>query len=478
MPTASQINQLVAAGRLAEARRQLDKAGPEVASDPVTRRAAARLALGEGRGDDAVGIMRELLERESDPRDAELLAVMLRHLQRHEEGIRYCREWLERWPDRPELLCQASDHLEAVGRSGEALEHLRRAVEVDADRGSAWYRLTMLGDYDWMHGHRERLLAPAGPERGLKDRYSKEFAAGRYLEKQGRWDEAFERLSRGNELRRSLQPYDFKRKVDAARTVMDDWASQDWTRAAPGHESRAPIFVVGMPRSGTSMVEQIVDSHPDVRGIGESLMLRQEIAGTLRASREPVSRIDWRAPAQRYLDRVRALTGDTPRFIDKMMFNFNTLGFIRRMFPNAHIIHCRRDTIDICISCFRTCFESPELSYNLRELGWFYGCYEGMMAFWQEQFPEAITEVRYETLVASPREQIARLLEALDLEWNEACVAFHENPRNVKTASMYQVRQPAHTASVGRAEPYRRYLAPLEEGIEEARSWMRRDAAA
>lgn len=476
MPTGKQLEEMVRQGRLPEVRRHLARPGVP-ARDPDVQRAGAALALREGRFDDAARIYRALLEAHDDPADAEALGWVLLQAGRYEDAAESYRAWAGRWPERAIFLSGLADSLDALGEVEEARGALRRAVETDPDSGGAWYRLTTLGDYDWLHDRSKRLLEPAAPDRSLPDRYAKEFAAGCYLEKQGRWDEAFQRLSRGNELRRGARQHDFRRKIDAARRVMDDWEAQDWSGALPGHDSGAPIFVVGMPRSGTSLVEQILDSHPGVRGIGESGVLQQEIARTLQSSRQPVARLDWRPAAERYLERVRPLAGDAERFVDKMMFNFNTIGFIRRMFPYARIIHCRRDPLDTCISCFRTNFASQELSYNLTELGWFYGYYEGMMAFWQEQFPDALIEVSYERLVADPDRRIRRLLEDLDLPWSEACLGFHRNPRQVRTASKYQVRQPAHTASIGRAAPYRAYLGPLEEAIEQARGWMRREAA-
>lgn len=475
MPTGKQLQEMVRQGRFPEVRRHLARPGV-TAVDPDVQRARAALAYWEGRFDDAAGIYRALLETHDDPADAAALGRSLYQAGRFREAVEGYRAWAGRWPERAIFLLGLGDSLDAVGETEEARLALRQAVEIDRDSGSAWYRLTALGDYNWLHGRRERLLAPANPDRNLPDRYAKEFAAGRYLEKQGRWDEAFRRLSRGNELRRGGQQYDFRRKIDAARLVMDDWAAQDWSEAPPAHESRAPIFVVGMPRSGTSMVEQILDSHPEVRGIGESNALSQEIAGTLRGSREPISKLDWRPAAKRYLERVAPLAGDARRFVDKMVFNFNTIGFIRCMFPNASIIHCRRDPLDTCISSFRTNFDRRELSYNLTELGWFFGYYEGMMDFWQERFPDAIIEVSYERLVHDPRRRIAGLLEALGLPWSEHCLEFHKNPRRVRTASKYQVREPVHTASIGRAEPYRGHLAPLEKAIEQARGWMRPEA--
>lgn len=476
MPTGKQLQEMVRQGRLSEARQYLSEfVAP--ASDPEFQRARAALATRERRFDDAVQIYDALLDSHDDPTDAESLGGLLLQAGRREEAISRYRAWLDRWPGRSIFLCGLGDSLESVGNIEEARLTLRRAAEIDSDCGGAWYRLTMLRDYDWLHGQRDRLLKPAAQARYLPDRYSKEFAAGRYLEKWGEWDDAFQRLSHGNELRRGSHQYNFRKKIDAARLVMRDWDAQDWTRALPGHESGAPVFVIGMPRSGTSLVEQILDSHPEVRGIGESGALQQEIARTLRSSREPVSRLDWRATASRYLVRVSPEVGAANRFVDKMVFNFNTIGFIRRMFPNAWIVHCRRDAFDTCISCFRTCFANLAMSYNLRELGWFFGYYEGMMHFWQTQFPEGVIEVNYEQLVNDPREHISRLLEELNLPWSDNCLEFHRNRRMVKTASMYQVRRPTYTASIGRAKPYREYLGPLQEGIDEARRWMRQVGA-
>lgn len=472
MSTGKQLQEMVQQGRLSEVRQYLSRSVAP-ASDPEFERARAALATREHRFDDAVQIYDALLDSHNDPADAESLGGLLLQAGRREEAISRYRAWVGQWPGRSIFLCGLGDSLESVGNVEEARLVLRRATEIDSDCGGAWYRLTMLGDYDWLHGQRDRLLEPADQARNLPDRYTKEFAAGRYLEKLGKWDDAFQRLSHGNELRRGSQQYNFRKKIDAARLVMRDWGAQDWTRALPGHESNAPVFVIGMPRSGTSLVEQILDSHPEVRGIGESGVLQQEIARTMRNSREPVSRLDWRATAIRYLERVRSEVGTASWFVDKMVFNFNTIGFIRRMFPNASILHCRRDPFDTCISCFRTCFASLAMSYNLRELGWFFGYYEGMMDFWQTQFPNGIIEVNYEQLVNDPHEQIGRLLEDLSLPWSENCLEFHRNRRMVKTASMYQVRQPTYTASIGRAEPYRQHLGPLYEGIDEARGWMR-----
>lgn len=479
MPTAKQVQSLVRKGRLKEARRCLAQMDAATARKPATRRARAMLAMQERRYSEAATLYQSLLSgSRPDRRDAEGLGFALLNLERFEQAREHYLRSLEQWPEAPELLRGLADSHSALGETEDARDALRRAVTLDQASGGAWYGLTMLGDYGWLHEHRESLLDAHKLARTPSDQYSAHFAAGRYLEKQGEYDAAFERFRLANELRRQWGALHIERKIAAAQTVMADWDTQDWSSTPPGSESAAPIFIIGMPRSGSSLVEQILDSHPDVAGVGEASYLQQEIGRTLRASNAPVSRLDWADAAQRYLTRVLPTIGKTARFTDKMLFNFNTVGFIRLMFPNARIVHCRRDPMDTCIACFRTDFRHLFLSYTLRELGQFYGYYEGMMDYWRDRFGKAIVDIRYEDLINDPKGEVERLLSELDLPWSDDCLAFHENPRIVSTASMQQVRQPLYRSAVGRAEPYRKHLGPLLEGMEDARRRMRPKASA
>lgn len=478
MEAARHFCNLVEQNRLTEAKRFLAQTDEDVSEDPRVRRARAVMAWREGDPDEAIDIYRSLVDAHADPADAEALGGLLLRTGRFDEAAAAYRGWTRRWPERREFQGGYADSLESAGDKEAAKAVLRRIVDREPGAGRAWYRLSMMGDYDWIHERRRQLLAEDDGTGDLADRCAREFAAARYLETRGEWDEAFRRLQQANELRRTVGTLNIRKRISAAVTVMRDWTAQDWDAAAPGHPSGAPIFIVGMPRSGTSLLEQILDSHPEVEGIGERPYMQQEIARTLRESRLPVARLDWAAAGERYLERVREVAGEVGRFADKMFFNFNTVGFIRRIFPNAHIVYCRRNPLDTCIACFRTDFNSLELSYDLRELGWFYGYCEGMMTFWRQQFGGSITEVRYEDLVAEPRERIAELLESLGLPWSEQCLKFHENPRVLRTASIYQIRRPVYTDAVGRARHYRHHLRPLEEAIEEARGWMRPPAQA
>jgi len=474
MPTAKRLYRLVTHDRLDEARAFLASADPSVISEPLALRARALLAEKENRLDDAVDAYRAVAEQTGDETDAVRLGVALLTSERYSEAHEIFRRWAERQPDNAGMWSGVGDSLAALGRVQESREALRRAVTLDPDSGGAWYVLTTLGDYDWLHERRDTLLAACDPRRDIVDRAAREFAAGRYLEKSGEWEAAFERLKRGNDLRRRRDELHIGRKIEASRLVMDDWDRQDLSAVAGCHAEPAPIFIIGMPRSGTSLVEQILDSHPDVHAIGERRYLKDEVGATVRASRAPIAELDWRSAGERYLERVRALTGDTRHITDKMMLNFNIVGFIRLMFDNVRIVHCRRDALDTCVSCYRTSFKETSLSYSLRELGQFQGFYESFMAFWQARFGEIFVNVQYEDLVSDPPDQVARLLESLGLPWSDRCLDYHDNRRIVATASMQQVRRKPYKTSIGRAEPYRKYLGPLIEGMEDARARMAR----
>ena len=240
-----------------------------------------------------------------------------------------------------------------------------------------------------------------------------------------------------------------------------------------GTESDLPVFVVGMPRSGTTLVEQILASHPQVHGAGE-LPDIGTIASTIPKhlpdgasypagiSKAPEGLL--KGFGESYLKRVRELAPDAKRIVDKMPVNFNHLGLIATMFPNAQIIHCRRDALDTCLSCYFQNFANGQnYAFDLVHLGLYYRWYERLMAHWNRVLPGRIFEVSYEELVAKPKKVAPALVGHCGLEWDPACIEFHKSERPIKTASRWQVRQPLYKTSIKRAKPYKKHLAPLIE---------------
>ena len=255
---------------------------------------------------------------------------------------------------------------------------------------------------------------------------------------------------------------DTSRRLSAIAARAVEFASDP----APGARlSELPIFIVGMPRCGSTLVEQILASHPDIHGGGELLQSRALFEAGLASSAQS------QVPAQAAMDqvadavlaRLRRAAAAAQRVVDKDLTNFLHLGIIHRVFPRARIIHCRRDPLETCFSAYtRLFFGSFGYVYQMDELGRYYRDYHALMKHWRSALPRhAFTEIDYETLVMQPESETRRLLDFLGLDWNDRCLRFFESGRTVSTSSATQVRQPIYRSSLRRAEPLRAHLEPL-----------------
>ena len=244
-----------------------------------------------------------------------------------------------------------------------------------------------------------------------------------------------------------------------------------------GDPSDVPVFVLGMPRSGTTLTEQIIASHPDVHGAGELRDLmqvaQQQVSNGLfqtfpdsLADLTPQTLSAW---GRQYVDGLRQRAPDARRITDKMPANYLALGLIPLILPHAKIIHVKRNPVDTCVSCFTRLFNRhQDATYDLAELGRHYASYARLMQHWREVLPAGtFHEVQYEELVANTEQQARALIEYCGLEWNEACLDFHKTKRNIRTASVTQVRQPIYASSVERWRHYEKYLGPLLAGLGE-----------
>jgi hypothetical protein len=297
------------------------------------------------------------------------------------------------------------------------------------------------------------------------------FALGRMREDAGRFDDAFAAYAAGNRARAGLFVLD-ESKADAwlerTRAAFDATLLAAHPRR-PASDRRVPVFVVGMPRSGTSLIEQILASHPDVHGAGEVPDLRDVVATRLgdpqgwpeRAGR--LSAAALREMGGAYLDRVFRRAPQATHVVNKTTLNYRHVGLIRMLLPQARIIHALRDPMDSCFSCFTHLFDGDNLpySYDLRTLGRYYVRYAKLMRHWRAVVPDAVLDVRYEELVNDTEGQVRRTLDHLGLEWNAACLDFHRNRRVVETASRAQVTRPIYRDSVARWRRFEAHLQPL-----------------
>ncbi len=304
-----------------------------------------------------------------------------------------------------------------------------------------------------------------GEETSNNDKMLLHFGLGKAFLDIGDSEQAFDHLDAGNRMKRATLRYDA-----AAATA---WMAEIATVMSPallhglsGHGVSAtlPVFVLGMPRSGTTLVEQILASHTAVHGAGE-LNHVQRLAGKIGypAAMATLPPAHLAELGQAYLDAVRPLAAGKTYVVDKMTANFMYAGLIRLILPDARIIHCRRDAVDTCLSCYSKLFNAEQsFCYDQAELGQFHLDYQMLMAHWRETLPAShFLEVDYEAVVADVEAQTRRMLAFLGLPWDPACLAFHDTKRMVKTASVNQVRRPIYRSSAGRWRPHAERLGPL-----------------
>jgi len=302
------------------------------------------------------------------------------------------------------------------------------------------------------------------------------FCAASLLDKLGRYDEAFERATIAHRL--CGVTYDPQRAERVMGDLMEFFNRPNLRRLPHAmHESELPVFIVGMPRSGTSLLEQILSSHPSIHGAGElswlfrcyeSLVRRcPPNTLTLSAAFDHLARADLEAVAEEYLQPLAALNPKAKRIINKQPANFLHLGLVKLLFPFSKVIYCHRAAEDTCLSCYMTDFASGhDFTHSLPSLGHYYRQHELMMAHWKSVLNLSILDVRYEEVVADLEGQTRRILQFLELPWDEKCLRFHENKRFIATASNRQARLPIFRSSVGRAKHYDRHLGPLREALE------------
>lgn len=365
--------------------------------------------------------------------------------------------------------------LTSLGRMEDAGEHLRRAIEL---------RIALPAAYnDFAHSRKftekpvelaSILTELSDPRLDLEGARQLHHAAGKILNDLQRYEEAVEHFKKGKQA--AAHKFDLESYRSWVDSMIDVFSPEMLAgRTSYGSSSEVPVFVLGMPRSGTTLTEQICASHPSVHGAGELSKLRRIANGiglrtgateTLRRTVLSITPELSSTLAAEHLSYLRELAPNALRVVDKTPHNFELIGLICLLFPRARIIHCRRDAIDNCVSCFALNF-SEEHSYNsdLRVLGLYYREYDRLMSHWKKVFPGRMLESRYETLIADQEAQSRRLIDYLGLPWDEACLRFFERDGSVNTPSRWQVRQPIYTSSVKRWKNYETQIQPLIQSL-------------
>lgn len=417
-------------------------------------------------------------------------ADALRDLGRYEEALASIESALQIRPGEAAGFNSRGIILGMLGRFDEARADYRRAIALAPGTGMYYRNLVQAGaleDRDPALGAMQNLLQH-GDTLAVEDRVTLHFALGEAWEKLGRHDASFAHYRQGNQLQRRRIAY-----PEAATLALFDWYRSTFTPAFlqahrnPAIESKdgtdassdAPIFVIGMPRSGSTLIEQILDSHPAIFGAGERRDFVKATAAFVAAHHDGrseqqtlanMSATDLSELGRDYLRRIAAIPAYQPaqhrRFVDKALLNFIHVGLIHLALPNARFIHSRRAPIDTCLSCYSKLFDEVPFSYDLGELGRYYRAYDALMAHWRAVLPPGVMlEVDYEALVDDFDAQARRMIAHCGLEWDAACAAFHRNPRAVATSSAEQVRQPLYRHALKRWQPASDVLQPLLDGL-------------
>jgi tetratricopeptide (TPR) repeat protein len=412
------------------------------------------------------------------------LGNALLRLGRRDEAVGSFERALRLAPDSAEVRTGWGNALVDLGRLDEAVAQFREALRLRPGHVPAYGSLGDLareGCYAFSSEevrHLRDLLD--GDDLAPQQRALLHFTLASTLERRGEYDEAFQHYRQGNDLNRQLlarkgRAFNARDHQAFISRLIAAFTPELFRRGASlGLPSEVPVFVVGVPRSGTTLVNHILSAHPDVAAPGELLDLQNlvlELPGLLNAPDgypECLARLggrEARALAGRYLGHLSQLGSGARRVTDKLPENYLHLGLVALLFPRAHVIHCQRDPLDTCVSCYTHQFRYVRFSTSLEDLGLYYREYERLLAHWRAVLPIRMTEVRYEELVASPGEVGRGLVAACGLDWRDRCLAAHESRRAVHTASRVQVRRPVHGGSVSRWRRFAAHLRPLLETL-------------
>jgi tetratricopeptide (TPR) repeat protein len=469
---------LLAMGRPQEAARcfkALISVAPEV-TDGHFRLGYCQLQTGANR--DAIGNFHHALRCQPDLSDAHTnLAVMLREEGEIGAALESFRKSAVLRPDDPFILSNLGSVLKEMNEQEALTGTLERAVMLSPFDAGLHYRLATNNTYsrdDWRLSALEA-LAEKLPLLDRDGQIDVHFALAKAYEDIGEREKSFRHQEAGNALKRTGLDYDEAAYLRGVRRIKDAFTPELVARlGGTGEPSRLPIFVLGMPRSGSTLVEQILASHPKAFGAGElpDLPLLARGLGPDGGPYFPefvasMTEADMRALGRSYIEGLRAQAPGAERIVDKLPENYRLIGLIHCALPGARIIHTRRDPVDTCLSIYSKLFTNDlPYSYKLEELGRYWRAYDELMAHWRAVLPAgSFYDLDYEKLVADQEGETRKLLDFCGLEWDSAVLHFHKTRRIVRTASAHQVRRPLYASSVGRWRPSAEQLEPLMAGL-------------
>jgi tetratricopeptide (TPR) repeat protein len=400
-------------------------------------------------------------------------------LGEHEEALRVYRELLAETPRNPELHLSIAHALKTQGRQAEAISAYRAAATARADFGDAYWSLANLKTYRFTDEELTRMRSQeAAASTACVDRYHLCFALGKAFEDRQQYAESFRYYERGNALKKSASRFDLA-AMERSLQLQATLCTREFlaARAEGGCDRLDPIFIVGLPRAGSTLLEQILASHPQIEGTMELADIPRMVHQlTGRENRDAPSRYpalladltaeERKRLGEKYLADTRAYRSGKPYFIDKMPNNFRHLGLIHLILPRAKIIDARREPMACCFSNFKQLFAAgQEFTYSLEDIGRYYRAYVGIMNHWDALLPGKILRMQHESVVADLEAHVRRMLEFLGLPFEPACLEFYKTERSVRTASSEQVRQPIYKEGLEQWRHFESWLGPLKAAL-------------
>jgi len=510
------IDQILNEGRLGLAERQCRAFLKKNPTHTYAMSLLSEIANRLGYFDDAEFLLEKAVEFKPNDGDLRMqYAAILRKKQKFAKTMEQVNILCDQYPDNPiyqaqkaSEIMQNGDHLQAIkmfddilhknpynfsthtskghaqktlGKTDKAIKSYQSAYQIKPDHGEAYFSLANLKTYSFntdelnsMRNQVERV------DLSLRDKSYFHFALAQACESIGEYDEAFLHLEKGNKIKNDQSKYSIER-MDAELQAQIDVCDEDFFKdlGSGGHATKDPIFILGLPRAGSTLVEQILASHslidgtlelPNILSIAQSLR-GDDIYGKLGnypKSMKSLSLEQRESFGKNFIEDTRMHRKDAPMFTDKMPNNFRHIGLIHLIMPNAKIIDARRYPLDCCFSMFKQLFaQGQEFSYGLAEAGSYYRSYVKLMDHWDKVLPNKILRVNNEDVIEDLEGQVKRMLDFLELPFEEECISFHETDRSVRTASSEQVRQPINKKGMGRWKPYAKNLRPLLESIGE-----------
>lgn len=410
------------------------------------------------------------------------LALAHNYLGEQELAREYYNAAIKIHPENPRLYYELGVLERVMGRMDMADTLIEKSLEMNPDTPAAIRTLGADRKYEYGDPLANKLFFVASRITSMTDldQVHTHYALAKFNEDVGELDTAFRHYNAAGFTKKKIQNFDLSSVIQQTEITKKYVCKKLIKQTGQvGHESEKPIFILGMPRSGTSLLEQILASHPSIYGAGELKYMTSVIENfpigkdgrLLLGAKEPVFAYEEHASyAQRgqafvdYLDKLSG--GQYDRVVDKMPGNFNFLGLIRTILPRSKIIHSRRHPIETCLSNYRIHFaEGQRWSYNLTDLGKYYRVYWDLMKFWRDEFAGEFLEVRYEDNIVDLEANSKIIMNYVGLEWTEEMLDFHKTKRAVKTASIQQVRKPIYKSSMNRWKKYEKYLGPLLDEI-------------